>query len=442
MEPLLLERDAWIKALLGEPEEIPGLRKGFGDVIKAIDAATRTIDTVITTGAIDRDHDVINPKKWNLKHYKKNPVVQWAHDHDMPVIAQSVVSVGDGKLLSKDTFPAEEVHPFANMIFNLVSGKFIRAKSVGFRPERGKFAWDEEQGGYRFEGQELLEHSYVNVPSNPEALVGAKAAGIDIAPLIEWAKAVLDADDNTLLWLPRETVERALQIAENERSVIQLDGLKLNPATPELPAVLHIPVELERKDISVDDIELDAGTKDAIAALVNGSFAESNEGKQAPRRFSSRVMEMLESDSYAEVTTQEIDCPSCDEKHEVEVLEYPTPLPIAMNGDDGEKITEGISHWTVCQASGRPMLKFADALTDTWMVLQPYKQEEESEKEPDAAQLLTALLDTTEPAEKKDDETVTDAEVEFLGKALGEAIGGQVQESVKQCLTSLTGKLD
>jgi hypothetical protein len=55
----------------------------------------------------------------------------------------------------------------------MVKRGFLRATSVGFRPKRDKYSWNEERGGIDFEEQELLEFSVVPVPSNPEALLSA-----------------------------------------------------------------------------------------------------------------------------------------------------------------------------------------------------------------------------------------------------------------------------
>ena len=49
--------------------------------------------------------------------------------------------------------------------------------------------------GLDFESRELLEFSAV--PSNPEALVAASAAGIDTAPLKAWALQILHRDKDS-----------------------------------------------------------------------------------------------------------------------------------------------------------------------------------------------------------------------------------------------------
>jgi hypothetical protein len=425
----LLERDEWVKACAAldpscdECVEIPALRKGFGDVVKGINAETRQVNTVISSGAQDRDNDVINPKKWSLKHYKKNPVVQWAHDHDIPAIAQSPTVKLDGDILvSTDQFPEEGMHPFADMIFNLVAGKFIRAKSVGFKPERGKFAYEEELGGYRFEGQELLEHSYVNVPSNPEALVGAKHAGIDLKPMVEWAQKVLDGCDGPGMWLPKHLVERALQIADDERRVIPVNGFKLVPASQGKHAKLITEIEIQNSNVSVE--ELNHKLADAlpeVAGVIQHRLADTEPDDQDHDKDSD-----MRHDHVAEEAITA--CPACGEDHEaITVITYAEP------------VAERFTHWGLCPVKGPHLVKVVG--NDEWVTTETQKGEE-PEEGITMDQLLGALLDSSEPTDQDDPKTFTDQEVDFLGQALREAMSVEVREAVRQRMTAMTGRLD
>jgi hypothetical protein len=72
---------------------------------------------------------------------------------------------------------------------------FLSATSVGFMPTKYAFVDDpERRWGIDFLEQELLEFSCVPVPANPEALIDAKAAGIDTAAVREWAEKILATD--------------------------------------------------------------------------------------------------------------------------------------------------------------------------------------------------------------------------------------------------------
>ena len=179
-------------------------------VIKAVDKENLTVDFVISTGDVDRDKDTIDPKGWVLKHFKKNPVVLWAHDHHIPAIGRAPsVKVQDGKLVSlKTEFTDEETNPFGKMVFNLLAGGFLNTTSVGFIAN--KFEINNERGGIDFKEQELMEFSVVNVPANPEALIGAAAKKIDLAPLNVWCREKLDnwQEEKAGLMIPRNQIEQ------------------------------------------------------------------------------------------------------------------------------------------------------------------------------------------------------------------------------------------
>ena len=136
----------------------------------------------------------------------------WAHNHGSPPIGRALnVSLDNKKrLMALDRFTPKDVNEFGHMIYRMVSAGFINAASVGFRVL--KYEVDEERRGFNLLETELYEHSFVPVPANPQALVEASAAGIDLRPLREWATQILDNDPNKseiLLWLPRHVVENA-----------------------------------------------------------------------------------------------------------------------------------------------------------------------------------------------------------------------------------------
>jgi HK97 family phage prohead protease len=179
-----------------------GVRKQYTcDVVEDKALGERTLRFVISTGAVDRMNDTVSPEGWNLKNYKKNPVVLWAHDYRTPPIGRGKrVGVNEkGQLVSDVEFVPKDVSPFADMVFQLCKQGFVKSASVGFRPTEFKWAESEDRkGGMDFTKQELLEWSIVPVPANPEALsLGIK--GIDTKPLIEWSMAALkglDLDEN------------------------------------------------------------------------------------------------------------------------------------------------------------------------------------------------------------------------------------------------------
>ncbi len=131
---------------------------------------------VISTGDEDRDGDVIDQKGWDLTAYERNPVVLFSHDAKRPPVAKTVeMRVYGDKLKATVEFPPRGVYDFADTVYGLVKGGFLRGASVGFRPVK---ASPRPTKGVSFERQEMYEFSILPVPSNRNALVEAKAAGL------------------------------------------------------------------------------------------------------------------------------------------------------------------------------------------------------------------------------------------------------------------------
>lgn len=156
------------------------------------------IDFVISTGDIDRDFDKINPQGWQMQEYRKNPVILWAHDTRTPPIAKSLKEwIEEDTLRATALFTPADLNPFGYSIGRMYQEGFLSAVSVGFRPI--KYVWVEDQNrpyGIDFEEVELLEFSAVPVPANPAALISAKAAGIDLTPLIKWAEELIETQQD------------------------------------------------------------------------------------------------------------------------------------------------------------------------------------------------------------------------------------------------------
>jgi len=211
----LLPRDRWVEAVKSGENDVGLVKFSTAPIVKGqLDALTgmNDINVVISSEDIDRDKDIIYQDGWDLSAYKENPVVLWAHNHGSPPIGRALNVALDGKkrLIALDRFTPKDVNEFGHMIYRMVSAGFINAASVGFRVL--KYEVDEERRGFNLLETELYEHSFVPVPANPQALVEASAAGIDLRPLREWATQILDNDpDNSkiLLWLPRHIVENA-----------------------------------------------------------------------------------------------------------------------------------------------------------------------------------------------------------------------------------------
>lgn len=146
----------------------------IGIKIEQLDDANLTFVAVASTEDEDRDRDVLRQNGWDLKNFKKNPVIPWSHNYWELPIAKSMrtwVDSTNKRLLFKPKFDGND--DFSKKIFNKYANGFLTSFSVGFRgiestPRDEANPWF---GGKEFTKMELLEVSAVAVPANPNANV-------------------------------------------------------------------------------------------------------------------------------------------------------------------------------------------------------------------------------------------------------------------------------
>ena len=159
--------------------------KVMSAIIKKVESDTASIEAIFSTDDEDRHGDIVR-QDWDLKSFKKNPVIMNSHNYQdaTEVIGRaSDVAVKDGKLQGKIVFAVDE-NPKAKIIYDLYAGGFLNAFSVGFIPKQFS-----DKG--EILKSELLEVSAVSVPANAMAL--AKAKGIKVDELYENTKNGVDA---------------------------------------------------------------------------------------------------------------------------------------------------------------------------------------------------------------------------------------------------------
>jgi len=162
-------------------DEVQFVRKGIVPSDLQFEEGERSVVSYITTGAVDRDQEIVEPKGAMLDDYRKNPVVLFCHDYSKLPIGKNVWIKSDEKgLIAKTTYaPHEE----AEKVYQYRKAGFPLAESIGFVPlEYKDHTADEKEknGGVRrtFSKWLLLEYSDVPVPSNPEALMLAVSKGL------------------------------------------------------------------------------------------------------------------------------------------------------------------------------------------------------------------------------------------------------------------------
>lgn len=145
--------------------------------IKKIDMENFIINGIFSTEDEDRHGEIVY-QNWDLKNFKKNPVILNSHNYgDITEIlgkATEIASNKDTKKLEGAIQFAVSQNPKAKIAFDLYAGGFASAFSVGFMPKEFNDKGDILKA-------ELLEISLVSVPANAMAL--AKAKGIDVEQL-------------------------------------------------------------------------------------------------------------------------------------------------------------------------------------------------------------------------------------------------------------------
>lgn len=126
---------------------------------------------VASTSVVDRQNESVSIDGWELKNFKKNPVLLWSHNHEIPAIgvAKNIKIEGTGKkaqLVFEPVF--HDYTPESQAIKKMFDEKILNSFSVGFKPL--------DTDGNVYTKQELLEISAVNVPANPEARIIAYKA--------------------------------------------------------------------------------------------------------------------------------------------------------------------------------------------------------------------------------------------------------------------------
>jgi HK97 family phage prohead protease len=152
--------------------------------IRKVDEETRTVEFVASDGSVDSYGTILPVDKWDLQRYQNNGIVGYMHDvygdswtksaDPDDVIGKGVAFVEDDKLVVRITFEPADLNEKADKIFRKLQFGSLHAVSVGFRATKKGHMGDEERGEdpkvYYYAGQELLEVSVVNIPSNANAL--------------------------------------------------------------------------------------------------------------------------------------------------------------------------------------------------------------------------------------------------------------------------------
>lgn len=150
------------------------IRKAFDGRTVELQAGRREIVACISTGALDRQNEVVLPQGLVRKNYA-GMTVFYDHNTALPVGAAQWVKQQDGRIVSK--FRCTDKTAFARDIFALAQDGILNSYSIGFMPLEASAPtaaeiarhpeWEAARCIYR--KWELLEFSIVGIAANPQA---------------------------------------------------------------------------------------------------------------------------------------------------------------------------------------------------------------------------------------------------------------------------------
>jgi HK97 family phage prohead protease len=287
--------------------------------IEQLDDSLKTFIAVASTEDEDRDKDIIRQDGWDLKNFKKNPMVPWSHNYWGIPIGKSLktwVDKESKKLLFKPQFDVDDEDSMK--IFNKYKNGFLKSFSVGFRGVDFKYRDEDDRwwGGIEFLEQELLEISAVTIPANPNATVSLNgaddAAGRNLMQL-GYASHFAKTDSGLFYPIRQQLAEyhipevkeiddvegvRGVYALSLESDMIQLVGYYFDPEkweTPEIQKWVKENNEPTYKqfyykwtetdkdfEVNVEEEEVDLPVYDELKVLTTGDFPVGVPGHDKP----------------------------------------------------------------------------------------------------------------------------------------------------------------
>lgn len=166
---------------------------------------------IASTETQDRMGDVLKLEDWDLKNFKRNPVLQAGHDYapQFTIGVARNIRIEDKKLVFNPEF--HDITPLAAQIKKMYEEGILKAWSVGFKP-----AMEED------EKHELLEISAVAVPANPDSLT-----------FIEKSMESVSEKDGAVItdWVTKQVDIKEEENKTEEKAVVSLETGETNEHT-------------------------------------------------------------------------------------------------------------------------------------------------------------------------------------------------------------------
>ncbi len=227
-------------------DDVSLIRKGLVPADVKFEEGERAAIVRITTSAVDRDNEIMDPNGAVLKDYRKHPVVLFGHNYSkLPIGKNEWIKADDKGLIAKTVYANT---PEADKIYQYRKDGFPLAESIGFIPIKFRDLDETERkankGARRiYDKWILLEYSDVSVPSNPEALEIAVSKG-----LFKTIEHKDEFEDKDLIkeW---EEVDNEIRYIVRNTELFQLTSFKLLPITRVSPRVFGVAGKLKDQDI-------------------------------------------------------------------------------------------------------------------------------------------------------------------------------------------------
>ncbi len=157
------------------------VRREYDIEIKSVDNELRSIDVVASTETLDSHNDIVE-QDFNLRRYKKNPVVLWHHnsfgyfdgtraEDFLPIGKAEDVKVEDGKLTARLLFvKGDGPDSLSEKIWRRVQQGVLKGVSIGFKPGEVLEEKVGDKRRFRLRKNDLYEISMVPIPSNPDTV--------------------------------------------------------------------------------------------------------------------------------------------------------------------------------------------------------------------------------------------------------------------------------
>ena len=257
--------------------DLEKLIRSLNCIVKASETEDRVLEILASDDTIDSYNEILTHDGWDLKRYKKNPVIMWAHNYNIPPIAKTVWMKADKEkgLLGKIKFPSEGVSPFADTIYKMYKEKFLNAFSVGFY---GTGVIPKNPGDpVLITKKELLEISAVPIPANPNALQqNAFKSAME--------KGVINEQEYQEVLLQAKAYLKSIEIKQPEEILTEFTIEEKKPEPVMAPAVQpkaaeYIPDDIYKKFMSMGQSEPVKGIDEKTIDEFKNMFKNNQGGK-------------------------------------------------------------------------------------------------------------------------------------------------------------------